>query len=73
MNMSDFEYPPHACVPWFVERYALGDYVEFMYDGGLGGVYEIKGEIVEIDTPFIKVSGKEQDWLMGDIIRIRKT
>lgn len=71
LNSDDYLYPPDECVPWFLERFHIGGKIEFLYNGGLGGVYPIIGELAEIDIPYIKVSDYDQDWLLGDIIRIK--
>ncbi|MNH75646.1 hypothetical protein D3C73_278960 [compost metagenome] len=71
LNSDDYLYPPYECVPWFLERFHIGDQIGFLYNGGLGGVYPIIGELAEINMPYIKISGLDQDWLLGDIIRIK--
>ncbi|WP_146259701.1 hypothetical protein [Paenibacillus silvae] len=63
--------PPHSCVPWFIERFNIGNRIEFLYNGGLGGLFPITGELIEIDVPCIKINGYDQDWMIGDIVGIR--
>lgn len=57
----------------FLERFEIGQKVKVKYDGGLGGAYEVEGNIIKIENPEFDIrlaDGREQGFIMADIVKI---
>ncbi|GAB6475390.1 hypothetical protein bcgnr5369_47790 [Bacillus cereus] len=63
---------PLDCVS-FLEKFEIGQKIKMKYDGGLGGVYEVEGNIIKIENPEFDVrltDEREQGFIMADIVEI---
>jgi hypothetical protein len=69
MKLNEKVAVPHDCVP-VLESYKVGQRVVITYDGGMGGVYDVEGEIVLIDAPDFDIQKDNGDIfsaIMADI------
>lgn len=60
---------PYECVS-FLEQFNIGQKVKFLYNGGMGGVYEVENIVNEVENPdFVvkKTNGKTFNATMADI------
>ncbi|MGX5609196.1 hypothetical protein ACWKTZ_22735 [Bacillus cereus] len=63
---------PSNCVS-LLEKFEIGQKIKIKYDGGLGGVYEVEGNIIKIENPEFDIrltDGREQGFIMADIVEI---
>lgn len=63
---------PSNCVS-FLEKFEIGQKIKMKYDGGLGGAYEVEGNIIKIENPEFDIrltDGREQGFIMADIVTI---
>ncbi|MCU7667191.1 hypothetical protein [Bacillus thuringiensis] len=63
---------PSDCVS-FLGKFEIGQKIKMKYDGGLGGAYEVEGNIIKIENPEFDIrltDGREQGFIMADIVTI---